>query len=164
MYRMIVLFDIKAKMSELMERQTTATADVQSVLFDIRDKMSEFMDHQTTTDVLSVLFDVRDKMSEFRSEMEHQIKELNLKEQVSLAIGGLFTCIICKEVSLEDKLPMMPTCYRNIVCCRSCLSQWLSTSNLCPHCRQVISMDDCMPQPPLRPLFELIDLSGEQSQ
>ena len=55
------------------------------------------MEHQATTDVLSVLFDVRDKISEFRSEMEHQIKELNLKEQVSLAIGGPLTCIICKE-------------------------------------------------------------------
>ena len=158
-----MLFDIKIKMSELTEHQNTATADVQSVLFDIRDKISDFMEHQATTDVLSVLFNVRDKMSEFRSEME-QIKELNLKEQVSLAIGRLFTCTICKEVSLEDKLPVMPTCCRNIVCCHSCLSQWLSTSNLCPHCHQVISMDDCVPQPPLRPLFKLIDVSGEQSQ
>ena len=108
-----------------------------------------------TTDVHSLLVDIKENVTKFRVEMEQQMKLMQVKDQITLA--AVFTCIICKEVSLEEKAPLMPTCCRNIVCCRDCLNQWLSSSSQCPHCRQGITIDQCVAQPILRPLFALLD-------
>ena len=66
----------------------------------------------------------------------------------------IFTCIVCKQVANESSRPVMPPCCKSILCCYDCLSQWVATSPVCPHCRSEISIESCLAQPLLRPLFE----------
>ena len=107
--------------------------------------------YQATFDVRSLLLDIKDNVFKFRKDM----KELRNKEQTVLS--SMFTCIICQQVSHRGKIPLIPKCCSNIVCCQHCLSEWLSASTQCPHCRQTLTIADCTPQPILRPLFDLLD-------
>ena len=75
---------------------------------------------------------------------------------VTSFLKEVFTCIVCKQVVNESSRPIMPPCCKSIVCCSDCLSQWVDTSPICPHCRSEISLDSCVVQPLLRPLFEHI--------
>ena len=84
------------------------------------------------------------------------VKKINevLSDQKSLK--DLFTCLVCKQVTLEESKPTIPPCCRSVVVCESCIQQWLETNPIRPHCRSPLSFDNCMPQPLLIPMFELL--------
>ena len=50
---------------------------------------------------------------------------------------------------------MLPCC-RNALCCRVCLSRWLADSSVCPHCREEVQLENCLPQPLIRPIIDML--------
>lgn len=65
----------------------------------------------------------------------------------------IFTCLICKELIREDSRPVMLPCCRNAICCYECINTWLITSPICPHCRETVDIESCLPQPLIRPML-----------
>lgn len=78
------------------------------------------------------------------------------------SVSAIFSCIICKETSLNSD-PVVPQCCSGVVACKVCLEGWIQESATCPQCREPISLDVCLPIPPLRPLSAFIqakDMEG----
>ena len=71
-------------------------------------------------------------------------------------LSALFSCIICRESSLKHE-PLVPQCCSGVVACRQCLEGWFVQSSTCPHCRQCITVERCLPFPSFRPFTALID-------
>lgn len=71
-------------------------------------------------------------------------------------LKGVFTCLICKSIATETNRPIMLPCCRNATCCYTCIERWLENSSICPHCRETLELENCTPQPILRPMFELL--------
>ena len=71
-------------------------------------------------------------------------------------IRDIFTCLICKEVMTETSGTLMFPCCRNALCCRECLSRWLADSSVCPHCREEVRIENCLPQPLIRPIIDIL--------
>lgn len=71
-------------------------------------------------------------------------------------LSAMFTCIICKDV-LINKEPLVPQCCAGVVTCKQCLLGWLSRSDTCPHCRESISMEGCLPFPQFRPFVAYLN-------
>ena len=87
------------------------------------------------------------------------IKEIITKSkypQAAETLKEIFTCLICKQITEESSRPLVPPCCGSIVCCHDCLRQWLSNSPVCPHCRSTLVIEDCQPQPILRPMFNIL--------
>ena len=93
--------------------------------------------------------------SKFRATVD--VRQLLLDDLIKSKCPGtkksilceIFTCIICKELVVDDKVPVMPSCCSSMLSCKQCLEQWLEAAGVCPHCRQPISIDDCISQPPI---------------
>ena len=68
----------------------------------------------------------------------------------------IFTCLICKQISVESSRPVVPQCCNSVVCCYDCINQWICSSPVCPHRRSPITIDDCLPQPTIKPIFNII--------
>ena len=71
-------------------------------------------------------------------------------------IRDIFTCLIFKEVMTETSGTVMLPCCRNALCCRDCLSRWLADSSICPHCREEVQLENCLPQPLIRPIIDML--------
>ena len=111
--------------------------------------------YRATVDVEKVLMDVKQKL--FKSSNEMPPDEVrSAQKQIRDTVCAIFTCIICKEVTTEDKVPIMPTCCNSTFCCTSCLEQWLSNAGCCPHCRHPLTMSSCHSQPLIKPLFDFL--------
>ena len=100
--------------------------------------------YRATVDVRKLLLEIKDRIP--------PKEEADLKATIS----EIFSCIICKEKFTELSDPVMPPCCRNILACYACIAQWLETSDTCPHCREDIELVNCVKQPILRPIFEML--------
>ena len=100
--------------------------------------------------------DVKNLLLEIKDDLKSKGKKTAGSLLKKTTIADIFTCIICKELAVEEKNPIMPSCCSSLLCCKQCLEQWLDTSGGCPHCRRPITMDDCVVQPLIKPLFELV--------
>ena len=79
------------------------------------------------------------------------------ENKLLVTIRDIFTCLICKERMSESSGTMMLPCCRNALCCHSCLARWLGDSSVCPHCREEVRMEDCIPQPLIRPIMDMLN-------
>ena len=73
-----------------------------------------------------------------------------------MTIRDIFTYIICKEVMTETSGTLMLPCCRNALCCHDCLRRWLTDSSVCPHCREEVQIESCLPQPLIRPIMDML--------
>ena len=65
-----------------------------------------------------------------------------------------FECLVCKSPA---KLPaVVSPCCSIVLGCETCIEQWLSTSTQCPHCRGILSMDECSKLPFIRSLKDAL--------
>lgn len=103
------------------------------------------------------------KITKMFSELKDQIKSIDDKVQESsnsnktlASLREMFTCLICRSIVEESSRPVMLPCCRSAICCHDCISRWLETSPICPHCREAVQIENCTPQPILRPMFNLI--------
>lgn len=102
--------------------------------------------------VAKLFMELKEDMQSIKTNIQKQERNKNylgtLKE--------IFTCLICKEVTTENSRPTVLPCCRNAVCCHSCVSRWLEDTPVCPHCRETLTIDRCLSQPLLRPMFNLL--------
>ena len=103
------------------------------------------------------------KIAKMFSELKDQIQSINDKvdensnsNKTLASLREMFTCLICRSVVEETSRPVMLPCYRSAICCYDCMSRWLETSPICPHCREAVQIENCNPQPILRPMFNLL--------
>ena len=105
------------------------------------------------TSMEKMLKDVVNIVQDVKTRMEKAVPDP--QERVTL-IKEIFTCLICKQVSSESSRPVVPPCCKSIVCCYDCISQWILSSPICPHCRSPITIDECESQPVIKPIFNII--------
>ena len=70
-------------------------------------------------------------------------------------LSTVFCCIVCKESALTNE-PMVPQCCSGVIVCKQCLQGWFLHSSTCPHCRENITLDRCLPFPSFRPLLTFL--------
>lgn len=112
---------------------------------------------------LPKLNEVWDKVSMMSSETTQQLCEVQslkemLKKQAQMGmkpITGIFRCMICKSNMSEASNSVIPPCCQAALACRECLQEWLNTSDsqTCPHCREHVDINQCVPMPIIRPLI-----------
>lgn len=131
-------------------------------------KRSHFEDTAVGGNIIGQLSVVRDKCSDLESmimSVKHVVDGLQPAKYLKSDTSGkfvrqLFTCIICKDNSL-NRDPVVPQCCSGVVACKTCLQDWIGHSSTCPQCREQISLDICLPVPPFRPLSALMESKSE---
>ena len=89
-------------------------------------------------------------------DMKKQLdNSMHVEHGENALLKEIFTCLICKQISVESARPVVPLCCNSVVCCYDCISQWVCSSPVCTHCRSPITIDDCLPQPTLKPIFNI---------
>lgn len=96
-----------------------------------------------------ILKDIKYAVDKYHEEAKRFRLWRELDEQKSALIFA-FACLICKDVVSTDSTPVVPPCCRAAVMCmcKECLISWLEYQPSCPHCREPMSIDECLPMPP----------------
>ena len=74
----------------------------------------------------------------------HVRLERELDEKKALLITA-FACLICKEVVSPEREPLVPPCCRAAVMYRECIMNWIDNQQTCPHCREGLTLENCLP-------------------
>ena len=111
-------------------------------------------------DVTKLLIELKGSVDQCKEEMT-EIRR-STTEQATMQAKGLlyqtltsvFTCIVCSCVVSLDSEPVVPPWCRGVILC---IVQWLGNSNTCPHYRHPLELEECLPQPLLHPLFDVLE-------
>ena len=76
----------------------------------------------------------------------------SLKQDIDL-VASCFTCVICMRIEFPV---YWSSCCKIILGCVSCISQWVSDTRTCPHCRSVIDLEELVKVPEMRSLCETL--------
>ena len=80
-----------------------------------------------------------------------QSEKQSLERQLSDFKNGL-SCIICKSLA---KFPWQITPCCHILMCSTCGNRWMMVESSCPHCRSVVTPENCHSVAEVRPLNQL---------
>ena len=107
------------------------------------------------TATLKILSEIKSILGDYHSEVVHLRLEKEIDTKKS-CVYAIFSCLICKDVVVEQSVAVVPPCCRAAVVCLECMERWLETQPTCPHCREPLVIDDCVKMPVLRPLFDFL--------
>jgi hypothetical protein len=102
--------------------------------------------------IAKLFMELKEDIQSIKSKIHKQEKNMNYLD----TLKEMFTCLICKEIISENSRPVVLPCCRNAVCCYSCVCRWLEDSPVCPHCRESLNIENCLSQPLLRPIFDML--------
>ena len=110
---------------------------------------------------VKMLSEIKSLLSSYHQEVVRLRLERELQEEKKPTLYSMFSCLICKDVVVEESAPLVPPCCRAAVLCRECMDQWLENQPSCPHCREPLSIESCDKLPILRPLFDFLSEQQE---
>ena len=131
------------------KRRSRSPADLSLPVRDIIIKMEKRLEE------LEWHHSADNELEKGKSTMSNMQKELVKASAKLEAIGNNLKCIICKGY-LSSASVILPCC-SNFGCCQACLSQWLTESSTCPHCRAAITIDDTIVFPSTKQIPSIIE-------
>ena len=114
---------------------------------------SQSLPNRAHISIETIFKEVASMIQDMKKQLDNS---MHVEHRENALLKEIFTCLICKQISVESARPVVPPCCNSIVCCYDCISQWVCSSPVCPHCRSPITIDDCLPQPTLKPIFNII--------
>ena len=96
--------------------------------------------------------------ADLRGTFSEKEKHLKAVQSRLTEVRQCFECLICKTQATFPAI--VSPCCTIVIGCEGCVTQWLSTSSQCPHCRNTIALQECSKIPFIR---NLADALGESS-
>ncbi len=89
-------------------------------------------------------------------------KQLKAMKNRLTEVRQCFHCLVCKTKATFPAI--VAPCCNIVIGCETCITQWLETSQHCPHCRSNITIQECSKLPFIRSLSDALGESSSASE